>query len=154
MPTPRSSACRFGTNGVTFDTQHMPIQWKAPILVCLNRQGLPTVLNRERKEGRSSMTANSRVNAFKNAGNAPPDQGNGSQPTALSLMVLMGNTILREEQAPSVIAACSSSIQGSCIRDIRDYNPAQSLFMDLWSVNVSSISEPASKMLQIHPKQC
>lgn len=66
----------------------------------------------------------------------------------------MGNPILREEQAPSVIPACSSSIQGSCIRDVRDYNPAQSLFMDLWSVNVSSFSEPASKMLQIHPKQC
>lgn len=78
MPTPSSSASRFGTNGVTFDTQHMPIQWKAPILVCFNGQGLPTVLNRERKEGRSSMTANSRVNAFKDVGNAPPDQDNGS----------------------------------------------------------------------------
>lgn len=78
MPTPSSSVCCFGTNSVTFDTQHMPIQWEAPILICFNGQGLPTVLNRERKEGGSSMTAHSRVNAFKDIRNAPSDQYNGS----------------------------------------------------------------------------
>lgn len=39
------------------------------------------------------MTANSRVNAFKDVRNAPPDQDNGSQRTALPLMVLMGDAI-------------------------------------------------------------
>lgn len=46
------------------------------------------------------MTANSRVNAFKDVRSAPLDQDNGSQPAALLLMVLMGDTIWREEQSP------------------------------------------------------
>lgn len=70
------------------------------------------------------MTANSRINAFKDVRNAPLDRDNGSQPTALSLMVLTGDTVLREEQAPSVIPACSSGIHNCCIRDVRDYSPA------------------------------
>ena len=97
MPTPSSSASRCGTRGVTFNTQHVPIQWKAPILVCFNGQGLPTVLNRGRKEGGSSITANSRENAFEDVRNALLGQDNGSQPTALSQLVLMGDTILSEE---------------------------------------------------------
>lgn len=58
------------------------------------------------KEGDSSVTANSRVDADKDVRNAPLDQANGSQPTALSV-VIMGNTILKEERvsiAPSVIS--------------------------------------------------
>lgn len=42
------------------------------------------------------MTANSRVDADKDVRNALLDQDNGSQPTALSV-VIIGNTILKEE---------------------------------------------------------
>lgn len=70
------------------------------------------------------MTANSRINPFKDVRNPPLGQDNGSQPTALSLVVLIGDTILREEQDPSVIPTCSHSIHSCCIRDVRDYNPA------------------------------
>lgn len=50
MPALSSSACCFCTDSVTFDTQHVPIQRKAAILICFNGQGLPTVLNRKRRE--------------------------------------------------------------------------------------------------------
>lgn len=48
MSPPSSSACCFGTGSVTLDTQHVPIQRKAPILICFNGQRLPTVLNRKK----------------------------------------------------------------------------------------------------------
>lgn len=66
------------------------------------------------------MAANSRVNTFKDVRNAPLDQDNSSQPTALFLMVLNGRYYF--EGAPSVIPACSPSIHSCCIRDARDYN--------------------------------
>lgn len=79
-PAPSSSACRFGASGVTFDTQHVPIQWKAPVLICFNGQGLPAVLNTDRKKAGSSVTASSSLKAFKDLGDAAPEQDNGSQP--------------------------------------------------------------------------
>lgn len=43
------------------------------------------------------MTANSRVDADKDVRNALLDQDNGSQPTALSVVIIR-NTILKEER--------------------------------------------------------
>lgn len=83
------------------------------------------------KEGGSSVTAHSRADTDKDVRNALLDQDNGSQPTALSLMVIMGNTILKEERvsiASSVIPLCSPSIHSCYIRAVLEATTLHSLY--------------------------
>ena len=111
MP-PRSSSARcFCTGSVTLDTQHVPIQRKAPVLICFNGQGLPTVLNRKRR-GRELNDGQEQGKGIRGCRKALLGQVNCSQPSALSLMVLMGDTVLRGEQSRHVPLLHTAAILG------------------------------------------
>lgn len=111
MPTPSSSARCFCTDGVTLDTQHVPIQRKAPILICFNGQGLPTVLNRKRR-GRELNDGEEQGEGIHGCKKCSGGQDNRSQPTALFLVVLMGDAGMRGQQCQQVPLLYTADVLG------------------------------------------